>query len=149
MASETKHGNSGYKRFLPLVYTKKGKVEFDPRCIYRSLLRETDISEEGALSVTKKVTRVLIKINLSIITAPLIREVVNVQLLKMGLERIRLQYTRLGMPKYDIKRLKEEYHDINEILRRIGEWTLWEYEAVDDLIDKKKSCKQLQVNKDK
>jgi len=134
MASKTKLGNSGYKRFLPLVYTRNGKVEFEPGCIYRSLLRETDISKGNALRVTKKVTRVLIKINLSIITAPLIREVVNVQLLKMGLERIRLQYTRLGMPRYDIKMLKEKLHDTNEILKKIGEWTLWEYEAVDDLM---------------
>ncbi|HEC40069.1 hypothetical protein LCGC14_1667980 [marine sediment metagenome] len=126
-----------YKRFLPLVYTRNGKVEYDPGCIYRSLLRETDVSKGDALRVTKKVTRVLIKTNLSIITAPLIREVANVQLLKMGLERIRLQYTRLGMPKYDIKGLKEKYHDINEILREIGEWTLWEYDAVDELISKK------------
>ena len=134
MASKTTHGNSKFKRFLPLVYTRSGKVEFDPGCIYRSLLRETDISEGGALRVTKKVTRVLIKINLSIITAPLIREVVNVQLLKMGLERIRLQYTWLGMPKFDIKILKEKFHDTNEILKKIGEWTLWEYDAVDDLM---------------
>ncbi len=60
MASKTTLGNSKFKRFLPLVYIGSRKVKFDPGCIYCSLLRETDISEEDALRVTKKVTRVLI-----------------------------------------------------------------------------------------
>ncbi len=49
----------------------------------------------------------------------------------MGYE---IQYTRLMMAKYDIKILREKFHDTNEILKKIGEWTLWEYDAVDDLM---------------
>ena len=137
MASETKPVDSGNKGFLPLVYTRNGKVEFDPGCIYRSLLRETSISKRKATVVAEKVTRFLIKANLRIITAPLIREIVNVHLLKMGLENIRLEYTRIGMPKYDIKMLKKKLHRKKVIIRKIGEWTLWEYDTVDELIDKK------------
>ncbi len=134
MASEIKNWDSGNKKFLPLVDTRIGKVEFDPECIYRSLLRETEISKSDAKLITEKVSRFLIKANLEIISAPLIREIVNVYLLKMGFENIRRQYTRLGMPKYDIKLLKEKFHRKKVIIRKIGEWTLWEYDAVDDLL---------------
>lgn len=137
MASNTKPMNFGNKRFLPLVDTRNGKVEFDPEYIYRSLLRETGISKRKATLITEKVTRFLIKTNLEIISAPLIREVVNVHLLKIGLENTRRQYTRIGMPKYDIKKLKERFHRKKVIIRKIGKWTLKEYDAVDDLIDKK------------
>ena len=76
----------------------------------------------------------MIKANLEIISAPLIREVVNVHLLKMGLENILLEYTRIGMPKYDIKMLKERFHRKKVIIRKIGKWTLGEYDAVEDLM---------------
>ncbi len=137
MASNIKPMNSGNNRFLPLVDTRNGKGEFDPRCIYRSLCRETDISKSNATLITEKVTRFLIKANLEIISAPLIREIVNVYLLKVGLENIRRQYTRLGMPRYEIKLLKEKFRRKKVIVRKIGKWTLWEYDAVDDLIVKK------------
>ncbi|MGB9637081.1 MAG: anaerobic ribonucleoside-triphosphate reductase, partial [Thermoplasmata archaeon] len=37
------------------------------------------------------------------ITAPLIREITNVKLIEYGLEKVRRQHTRLGVPIYDVK----------------------------------------------
>ena len=38
------------------------------------------------------------------------------------------------MPKYDIKMLKERFRRKKVIIRKIGKWTLGEYDAVEDLM---------------
>jgi hypothetical protein len=58
-----------------------------PGFIYRSLLKETELTKVDAKKKTEQVTRFLISANLKLITAPLIREVINVHILKMGFEK--------------------------------------------------------------
>lgn len=126
-----------YEKYLPLVLTRKGKYRYKPSAIYNSLLKETEISEENALKITEQVTRFLISAKLKLITAPLIREIVNVHLLKMGLEKCRLQYTRIGMPYYDLEKLFEKKEDGRKILTKILRWVVIEYRAVKKIIKNK------------
>ena len=74
--------------------------------------------------------------NLKLITVPLIREVGNVHLLKLGFEKARLQYTRIGMPFYDLKKLfeVEKKKKCRYIAVRIIKWIISEFKAVGDLI---------------
>ena len=69
------------------------------------MLKETSLSKGDARKITEQAIRFLISVNLKLITAPLIREVVNVQLLRNGFEKERLQYTRIGLPFYDLKEI--------------------------------------------
>lgn len=107
------------------------KKKFNGTLIYNSLLKETDISKKDAQQTTKHVFRILIGANLMIITAPLIREVVNTVLLQKGLEIIRLQYTRIGFPYFDLtERFKEKENSTDEIVTHVRN----EYKNVSNLI---------------
>lgn len=126
-----------FRKFLPLVLTREGACVFHPGFIYRSLLRETSLSKIDAHKITEQVIRWLISANLKLITAPLIREVVNVQLLKNGFEKERLQYTRIGLPFHDLKRIFINTDEGENVVSKIINWVIDEYYAVDKLIDKK------------
>jgi len=125
-----------YNRFLPLVSTRKGEFIFVPGFIYQSLLRETDLKKGDAKKVTEEVIRFLISANLKLITAPLIREVVNVHLLKMGFEKARLQYTRIGLPFHDLLTLlnTEKKTGPKLVTVKIVKRITSEFKAVADLI---------------
>ncbi len=107
------------RKFLPLVHTREGELNFNPRFIYESLVKETNISKVNAQKVTENVTRFLIAAHLEFITAPLIREVVNTHLLKMGLEQERLQYTRIGLPFFDLDEIFTNTDRSKEIVSKI------------------------------
>jgi len=126
-----------FKKFLPLVQTRDGTCIFHPGFIYRSLLRETSLSKDDAHRITEQVIRFLITANLKLITAPLIREVVNAHLLKNGFEKERLQYTRIGLPFYDLKQIFTKPDDSENVVSKIMNWVIKEYYAVDKLIDKR------------
>lgn len=73
--------------------------------IASSLIKETNIKAEDAYQIAKEVEIQIIKSDLKRITAPLIRELVNVKLLEHGFEDARKKYTRLGVPVYDVKKM--------------------------------------------
>ena len=114
--------------------TREGDFLFVPGFIYQSLLKETSLSKANAKKVTEKVVRFLISVNLKMITAPLIREVTNVQLLKLGFEKERLQYTRIGLPVYDLELLFEAIRDDEQRHAEIIKWMIPEFKAVRGLI---------------
>jgi anaerobic ribonucleoside-triphosphate reductase len=96
------------ERYIPFVIDKTlKKTTFNPVLIHKSLLEETSISKVNSKLVTEKVVRMLINLSnhIKIITAPMIREIVNVVLLEHGLEIERLQYTRIGFPLHDLTHL--------------------------------------------
>ena len=123
-------------KFLPKVHTKNGTYLFHPGFIYRSLLKETNISKIDAKKITEEVQRFLISANLNLITAPLIRELVNVHLLQNGFETERLQYTRIGLPVYDLNKIFFEKTESKEVVSEIMNWVIAEYHEVDKLIKK-------------
>lgn len=81
--------------------------DFDRNKITKSLIEETNLNKEIAEKIAKKVEKTIKKLNLEFVTAPLIREMVCVELLKNGFEKERKLYTRLGMPVYDVTFLIE------------------------------------------
>ncbi len=85
------------------VRTSKIIVEsFNKKRIVDSLISETKLDSDLAKGVASEVEKELVKLKLDYVTAPLIREVVNVKLLEHGLENTRARYTRLGMPVHDV-----------------------------------------------
>ena len=104
--------------------------KFDPKKIYESLLEETDLNEKQSESITLNVCRFIIQISnhIKIMTSPMIREIVNVMLLKFGYEKARLQYTRIGLPFHDLSKLPSTYNITKHVLE--------EYKNVKDIINK-------------
>jgi len=73
--------------------------------IIDALLRETWIDPATAAQVAGEVEEVISQSGITAVSAPLIRELVNARLVERGLEAIRRQHTRLGMPLYDVEQL--------------------------------------------
>jgi len=81
--------------------------ESSPEKIAKSLLKETSMSEEDAKRVSEDAFEELKK--LDNITPNLVREIVCVKLLKAGRVKAHKEYSRIGMPVYDIKKTIFEY----------------------------------------
>jgi len=79
--------------------------KWDKAKIYDALVRETDINEDAASIIAREVEKMISKMELEFITAPLIRELTNAKLVEYGLEKIRKQHTRLGVPIYDAREI--------------------------------------------
>jgi ribonucleoside-triphosphate reductase len=79
--------------------------KWNKKRIYDALIRETDISDDAASIVAREVEKLILELELDIITAPLIRELTNAKLVEYGLATIRRQHTRLGVPLYDARQI--------------------------------------------
>ena len=102
--------NESIRKYLPSdVATKRGLTPFDETKIYRSLLKETTLNNEAAEQITKMVLRRIITSEIGFLSGPHIREIVCSVLSEMGYEEVRKQYTRIGRPMADLKKLCEEY----------------------------------------
>jgi len=73
--------------------------------IVDALLRETYIDLDTAREIAREVEELIITSKIKMITAPLIRELVETKLIERGLEQARKMHTRLGMPLYDVDQL--------------------------------------------
>lgn len=78
---------------------------WDRERIVDALLRETCIDEGTAEEISLEVERSIRESDIKVITAPLVREIVNAKLLERGLETARRLHTRLGVPLYDVDKL--------------------------------------------
>lgn len=125
------------KHMLPNVINSKLEVvKFKPEAIINSLSLETDATRDEANLITLEVIRKIISANLKILTAPLIRELVNATLLSKGFELYRYQYTRLGLPFYDFgKKLESQNISSEDIFNHLKT----EYVEVKKLINKLKN----------
>ncbi len=70
--------------------------------IVDALVREAYLDPATAEEISKEVQDQIIASKISLITAPLIRELVNARLIAKGLEKARKLHTRLGVPLYDV-----------------------------------------------
>jgi len=120
---------------LPNVL-KKGSVrqDFNPEKIYDSLVKETSLTLEQAMQITEDTTRFLVSKKLKLITAPLIREIVNFQLLSRKFEKVRLEYTRIGFPFYDLGKIVDNGLEVEDAKELIYQHVKQEYKAVKELI---------------
>jgi ribonucleoside-triphosphate reductase (formate) len=79
--------------------------DWDRAKIVDALIRETLLDEDTAASISKEVEIGIMRSGINVVTAPLIRELVNAKLIERGLESARKMHTRLGMPIYDVDSL--------------------------------------------
>jgi ribonucleoside-triphosphate reductase len=88
------------------VHSSEEKImHWDRRKIVDALLSETSIMPEVAEKISREVEEKIKDLKIKFITAPLIREIVNVKLLEYGLEKVRAQHERIGLPIRDTERL--------------------------------------------
>ncbi|MFA5034349.1 MAG: anaerobic ribonucleoside-triphosphate reductase [Candidatus Margulisiibacteriota bacterium] len=80
-------------------------IAWDRDRIIDALIRETELKPEVALIIAIEVEKQIKAMAVKTITAPLIRELVDVKLLEYGLEEARRKHTRLGVPVYDVKKI--------------------------------------------
>jgi len=80
-------------------------VAWDRQRIVDALIRETGIGKEIAETIGLEVEEEISRWKIKTLTAPLIRELVDVKLLEHGLEEERKKHTRLGAPLYDVKNI--------------------------------------------
>ena len=81
--------------------------EFDPAKIIQSLVKEANMSLDAAQKIADEAESRIYRFQLTYLTAPLIREMVNSILLEEGKEQYWRKLTRVGMPVYDINQLLE------------------------------------------
>jgi ribonucleoside-triphosphate reductase len=79
--------------------------DWDRSKIVEALIRETLIDQDTANEISKEAEQMIRKSGVKVVTAPLIRELVNAKLIERGLESARRMHTRLGMPIYDVDNL--------------------------------------------
>ncbi len=90
------------------VENTRGKIQkFKPQKIVDSLVNETDLERKDAIKITTSVLRKISSLGLKFIAAPHIRELVCGELTAQEFHKERNQYTRLGMPVYDVKQVIE------------------------------------------
>ena len=80
-------------------------VNWDRRKIVDALILETDVDVSTANEISKEVEKQIISSGMSLLTAPLIRELVNAKLIERGLEKATTMHARLGFPLYDVGQL--------------------------------------------
>jgi len=79
--------------------------DWDRQRIVDALLRETFVDFDTAREIARDVEELIATTRIKMITAPLIRELVDTKLVERGLEQARKMHTRLGMPLYDVDQL--------------------------------------------
>jgi ribonucleoside-triphosphate reductase (formate) len=80
-------------------------AEWNKSRITDALVRETLVDYDTANGIAADVERMIWKSGIKMVTAPLIRELVNAKLIEKGLEGARRMHTRLGMPLFDVENL--------------------------------------------
>jgi ribonucleoside-triphosphate reductase len=80
-------------------------IAWDKEKIVAALHKETGLNPEIAGIIAIEVEKQIKAMAVRNITAPLIRELVDVKLLEYGLEDARRKHTRLGVPVYDVNRI--------------------------------------------
>jgi anaerobic ribonucleoside-triphosphate reductase len=78
---------------------------WDRQRIVDALIRETYVDFDTAKEIAREVEDLIATSKIKMITAPLVRELVDTKLVERGLEQARKMHTRLGMPLYDVDQL--------------------------------------------
>ena len=93
-------------------------VAWDKDKIVEALVRETGLKPEIAAIIAIEVDKQIRAMSVKTITAPLVRELVDVKLLEYGLEEARRKHTRLGVPLYDVNKIIAHKHALASPARR-------------------------------
>lgn len=122
---------------LPKVKTSKNTEEFfEPERIIKSLMEETDLTQDQANDVAMELTRRLISYKIEVLTSPEIREMVCSILLEKNYDKARFMYTRLGLPFYDVQKLLSSSKDKAEQKERVFNQIKFEYQEIKKILSK-------------
>ena len=80
-------------------------VRWNRQRIVDALIRETNIDIATAEAISREVEKQIIASGIGLLTAPLIRELVDARLIERGLEQARRMHARVGFPLYDVSQL--------------------------------------------
>jgi len=80
-------------------------VSWDRRRIVDALILETAVDMDTADEISREVEKQIIASGISLLTAPLVRELVNAKLIERGLAEESMLHGRLGFPLYDVGQL--------------------------------------------
>jgi len=126
------------KRGRLFVRTSRMTIEeFDRTRIARSLVGEAKMPQTLADEVAAEAEERLLKFGVVYLSAPLIRELVNIILIERKLEEYRHKLTRLGLPVNDMTLLLREAGqkqlDANWVQKSAGEKVIEEYVLLNSL----------------
>ncbi len=112
-----------------MVRTSDHRIEyFDRSKITKSLVKETRLPVSVAEDIAKKVEADIRRLQLRNVSAPLIREMVNAELLSRRLFKAQARYTRLGLPIYDVSQvLKKPGKSLSKFTEVFGDRIMEEY----------------------
>ncbi|MDI6731007.1 MAG: anaerobic ribonucleoside-triphosphate reductase [Candidatus Margulisbacteria bacterium] len=105
LVDEMKSINDATDMALFVRTSSEDIVGWNREKIVAALIRETSVDPEIAEVIGQEVEEQIMRLNLRTVTAPLVRELVDVKLLEHGLEEARRRHTRLGFPLYDVKEI--------------------------------------------
>ncbi len=80
-------------------------IVWDRERIIETLIREAQLDVTTAEKISREVEDQIVLSKIRVITAPLVREMVDAKLVEHGLESARRKHTRLGVPLYDAERI--------------------------------------------
>jgi ribonucleoside-triphosphate reductase len=99
---------------VKLIRTSKYSKEiFDFKKIEEYLKKEGGLELSEAKKIAREVKKRLLKTNIKYLTAPLMREYINVVLIENDLEEVRHKLTRLGSPPTEVLKLFDSVESIN------------------------------------
>jgi anaerobic ribonucleoside-triphosphate reductase len=78
---------------------------WDRQKIVDALIRETFVDRDTAEVISLEVQDMIMASGISMLTAPLVRELVDAKLIERGMEEARKMHTRLGVPLYDVEQM--------------------------------------------
>lgn len=108
--------NSFYK--LKVFTSSEEIMPFDRGNIIKSLLKETDSSRVIAEKIGHEVEDKIKDLKINFLSASLIRELTNAKLIEFNQENIRNQYTRIGMPVFDVQqKINSGFFENKEIMK--------------------------------
>lgn len=73
--------------------------------IVDAMVREALVDGDTAEAISLEVEAIVLASGISMVTSPLIRELVDAKLIERGLEQARKMHTRLGVPLYDAEQM--------------------------------------------
>ncbi len=100
--------------------TDGSRWPWDRARIVAALHRETGLDVADAEEIAREVEHSIIHARLESVTAPLVRELVNMRLLERGLDDVRRKHARLGLPAYDVLRKVASEPSASGIATEIG-----------------------------
>lgn len=115
------------------VRTSDGILEsFKKQKIVESLLKETTLPQTTCVEIAGEVESDIRRLELRYISAPLIREMVNSKLLERRYMQAKTEYTRLGLPIFDVSQIIQQAGTANPeaLHKKFGDTVAEEYALV-------------------